>query len=74
MSYVLKHRDGMYLRTVFDIDSRRTINDFRDVPLRLALRFGDKRDAWEAADVLNTFVDNWRVVRVRRAPKRSVER
>lgn len=74
MSYVIKHRDGMYLRSIADVETAR-LTDFRDVPQRLALRFALKGDAWDTAVALDRYCcAGWRIVRLRKpTPKRSTD-
>lgn len=71
MTYIIKHADGMYLRSLVDVDTAR-ISDFRDVPRRLALRFALKSDAYETVEALEHHCCiGWRVVRLRKTtPKR----
>lgn len=66
MTWILKHEDGQYLENVFAPDEAEPVCDFRDVPQRMAIRFGHRQAARDTRQTIHDRLGVWfRIVRLR---------
>ena len=66
MTWILKHADGHYLENVFCPDEAEPVAAFRDVPQRMAIRFGHRMAAKDTAQIIfERLGERFRVVRLR---------